>query len=69
VFVLLLHFYLEDDLRMSVTMESPIKDRAMVNIGKTVDKHREIIPETYQLMHCPDVTLLPSVSASERVQF
>jgi hypothetical protein len=45
VFVLLLHFYLEDDLRMSVTMESPIKDRAMVDIGKTVDKHREIIPE------------------------
>ena len=45
VFMLLLHYYLEDGLQMLVTMESPIKERVVVDIGKTVDKHRDIIPE------------------------
>ena len=44
VFVLLLHYYLED-LTLLVTMESPIKDRVVVDIGKTVEKHQNIIPE------------------------
>ncbi|KAG0723713.1 hypothetical protein GWK47_042084 [Chionoecetes opilio] len=45
VFVLLLHYYLEDGLKFMVSMESPIKDRAIVDIGKTVEKHIDIIPE------------------------
>ena len=45
VFVLLLHHYLEDGLTLLVTMESPIKDRIVVDIGKTVEKHQNIIPE------------------------
>ena len=38
VFVLLLHYYLEDGLTLLVTMQSPIKDRIVVDIGKTVEK-------------------------------
>ncbi|KAG0714433.1 hypothetical protein GWK47_014176 [Chionoecetes opilio] len=45
VFVLLLHYYLEDSLKFMVGMKSPIKDRAIVDIGKTVEKHIDIIPE------------------------
>ena len=45
VFVLLLHYYLENGLTLLVTMESPIKDRVVVDIGKTVEKHQNIIPE------------------------
>lgn len=45
VFVLLLHYYLEDGLKLLVTMESPAKDRVVVDIGKTVEKHQNFIPE------------------------
>ena len=45
VFVLLLHYYLEYLLTLLVTMESPIKDHVVVDIGKTVEKHQNIIPE------------------------
>jgi len=45
VFLLLLHYYLEDGLTFLVTMESPIKDRVVVDNNKTVEKHRNIIPE------------------------
>jgi len=45
VFVLLLHYYLEDGLTLLVTMESPIKDRVVVDIDKPVEKHQNIIPE------------------------
>ncbi len=45
VFVLLLYFYLKAGLQILVTMESPIRDRAIVDIGKTVERHRDIVPE------------------------
>ena len=45
VFILLLHCYLEDGLQMTVTMESPISGRAVRDIGKTVSKHKDIIPD------------------------
>jgi len=45
VFVLLLHYYLEYGLTLLVTMESPIKDRVVVDIDETVEKHQNIIPE------------------------
>ena len=38
VFVLLLHYYLENGLTLLVTMKSAIKDRVVVDIGKTVEK-------------------------------
>jgi len=44
-YVLLLRYYLEDGLTLLVTMESPIKDRVVVDIGKTVKKHQNIITE------------------------
>ena len=59
VFVLLLHYYLEDGLMLLVTMESPIKDRVVVDIGKTVEKHQNIIPEilaAHTLSDCDTVT-------------
>ncbi len=45
VFVLLLYHYLQAQLTTMVIMESPIKDRAVVDIGMTVDRHRNIITE------------------------
>jgi hypothetical protein len=67
VFVLLLHYYLVDDLELMVKMVSPIKDRVIVDIGKTVEKHTET---SYQnsllLMHFLVVTLLLAVSVLER---
>ena len=39
VFVLLLHYYLKDGLKIMVTIRSPIKDR-VVNIGLTMEKHK-----------------------------
>ena len=39
VFVLLLHYYLNDGLKIMVTIRSPIKDR-VVNIGLTMEKHK-----------------------------
>ena len=38
VFLFLLYYYLEHDLQMLVTMQSPIKDRVVVNTRKSVDK-------------------------------
>ena len=42
VFVLLLHYHLMANLKNVVLMESPIKGRTVVNIGKSVQKHSEI---------------------------
>jgi hypothetical protein len=57
VFVLRLHYYL-DDLELTMRMESPMKDRVVVDIGKA----------SYQisllLMHC-----VHAVSALERTLF
>ena len=43
VFVLLLHYYHMANLKNVVLMESPIKVRMVVDIGKTVQKHSEIV--------------------------
>jgi hypothetical protein len=45
VFVLLLHYDLDGDLELTVRMESPIKDRVVVDISKIVENHRDIISE------------------------
>ena len=45
VFVLLLYHYLEQNLKLPVIMESPIKDRKTVDIRETVRKNRDIIPD------------------------
>jgi len=58
VFVLLLHYSMDDDLALMVRMESPINYRVVVDIGKTVDKHRDIIPEilaAHALSRCDTV--------------
>jgi hypothetical protein len=43
VFVLLLHYHHMANLKNVVLMESPIKGRTVVDIGKTVQKHSEIV--------------------------
>ena len=43
VFVLLLHYHHTENLKNVVLMESPIKGRTVVDIGKTVQKHSEIV--------------------------
>ena len=40
VFVLLLHYYLEAGLQVLVLIESAVKEHVVVDIGKTVEKHR-----------------------------
>ncbi|MEL7308361.1 MAG: hypothetical protein AAGK05_11175 [Pseudomonadota bacterium] len=45
VFVLILHYYQTEGLSCAVLMESPVRDRAIVDIGMTVAKHIDIIPE------------------------
>ena len=43
VFVLLLHHYQMAGLEVQVTMESPSKDRVVLDIKATASKHKEII--------------------------
>ena len=43
VFVLLLHYHHMANLKNVVLMKSPIKGRTVVDIGKTVQEHSEIV--------------------------
>ena len=45
VFVLLVHYYQFQNMKNHVIMESPIKERTVVDIGKTVEKHACIVTE------------------------
>ena len=40
VFVLLLHCYLDDDPKLTMSMASPIKDQVVGDISKTVEKQK-----------------------------
>ena len=44
VYALLLYHYLQQDLQTPMVMESPIKERTVVDICATVEKHRGIVP-------------------------
>ena len=63
VFVLLLHYYLEDGPTLLVSMESPIKDRVVVDIGKTAEKHQTLFQKSLLLTPFLVVTLLHAVLA------
>ena len=45
VFVLLLYFYAKYDLTGFVIMESPVKDRATIDIKSSVSANKDIIPD------------------------
>jgi len=45
VFVLLVHYYHKTNMKNHVTMESPIKDRTIIDIGKTVERHAPFVTE------------------------
>ena len=42
VFVLLVHYYDQTDLKVPVIMESPVKGRTVIDIGETAKKHQMI---------------------------
>lgn len=48
MFVLLLHHYQQARLDVSVTMESPIQERAIVDIKSTLAKHAQIVKNILQ---------------------
>ena len=45
VFILLMHYYYTAKMKNHVTMESPIKERTVIDIGKTVEKHACLVTE------------------------
>ena len=49
VFALLLHFYSQEKLQCSLTMQSPIHGRPSINIKETALKQAKIIPEILAL--------------------
>jgi hypothetical protein len=44
VYILLLYYYLERGIQIPMVMESPIKERTVVDIHATVEKYQSIIP-------------------------
>ena len=44
VYTLLLHHYLQQGLQSPMVMASPIKERKVIDIQATVEKHHDIIP-------------------------
>ncbi len=44
VYVLLLYHYLQQRLQTQMVMESPIKERTVIDIRATVEKHQAIVP-------------------------
>ena len=58
VFVLLVHYYAALHLSQMVIMESPVRDRAVINIGQTAQKHNHFVPDllaTHALTGCATV--------------
>jgi len=58
IFVLLLHFTINGQISCPVTMVSPVKGRAAIDIRASVEKHHEIIPDllaTHGLTGCDTV--------------
>ena len=45
VFVLLLHYYQTSNLSIPVVMESPIKERAVIDTRQTVQRNSNIVPD------------------------
>ena len=45
VFILFLHCYHTGNMKNRITMESPIKERTVIDIGKTVEKHVSFVSE------------------------
>ena len=45
VFVLLAHYFAEESLSVSLIMESSSRSRSSIDIGVTVTKHSDIVPQ------------------------
>ena len=45
VFVLLAHYFAEESLSVSLIMESTSRNRSSIDIGETVAKHSDIVPQ------------------------
>ena len=55
VYALIIHYYLQEGLQSPMVMESPIKDRKIIDIRATVEKHHDIIPAGHALTGCDTV--------------
>ena len=44
VFVLLLSHTFKEKLKFDIYMESPIKERKIIDMGKTIEKHKTLHP-------------------------
>ena len=61
VFFLLIHFYLEKEMTMNVSMESPCAGRTIIDIRQTALKHKHIttyLPAIHALTGCGTVSYL-----------
>jgi hypothetical protein len=61
VFVLLIHFYLVENMTVNVSMESPCAGRTIVKIRQTALKHKSItkyLPVVHALTDCDTVSYL-----------
>ena len=61
VFILLIHFYVEEQMTVNVSMESPRSGRAIVDIHQTAKKHEGIakyLPAVHALTGCDTVSYL-----------
>ena len=61
VFVLLIHFYLEKEMTMNVSMESPCAGRTIIDIRQTALTHKHIttyMPAVHALTGCDTVSYL-----------
>lgn len=67
VFILLIHFYIQKDLSLNVTMESPCAGRTVIDIKNTAQKHQNLVkylPAAHALTGCDTVSYMYGVGKS-----
>ena len=52
VFVLLLHFYIEQSLSTTVFLEGTGSNRNVIDIGKTAEKLKDVVPSVFVGSSC-----------------
>ena len=71
VFVLLLHYYLKEELTGVVVMESPVQERVVVDICETVKANKSIIPDllsAHALSGCDTVACCSGIGKKTSVK-
>ena len=71
VFVLALYHFQKEQISVPVIMESPVQDRAVIDINATVDANSGIVeelPSAHALSGCDTVTCCKSIGKSTAVR-